>query len=205
MGASLDFRIYDHTNREQITADFKSACESARVEDGVLSPGTIAAFEGIGDWQEDQLNSRDAAIAYLSEHHQKQDYAMAVSFFLPAEPSVVEQEKIAALKKRVDSWRERVQKARQDAVDNFKARRSGSVGCGECNSRLSHSHLAARAANISNVVCPVCHSSLVGKPDQLRIEKLLVRVEKAEKEHAEAIAPRPSEQIAWLVGGWCRE
>jgi hypothetical protein len=203
MGGAFDTRVYEIDDKAKIKADFEAACEQAKVEDGESYPGTIAAMRTVVEWQDRGFSTQREASEHLCDVHEKWEEAIAVSFHLPKPFDEKRQERINDMRERADQWRERVRKAQRDAVDNFKARKSTTVGCSGCKSRLDHSRIAEKASTAANIYCPLCHTSLIAKPDLERINKLQARVEKANEDLREASVPETNGALGWVVGGWC--
>lgn len=198
MGATTDYRVYETNDRSKIKSAFADACEQARYEDGHDYPGTIACFSGIGAWHDKQFATASAAKEYLIEQHSKWSDALAVSFFLPVEPTKRDKEKLERAKQSVRSWEARHHDAFVKIAAAFAARKSGTVGCSNCGSRVAREFL--KGTN-----CPVCNASLLSETDTKRLEKIKERVKRAREALTEVSKPKASTNIGWVVGGWCPE
>jgi hypothetical protein len=198
MGATIDYYTFTEGDKGKVNREFASAREQARYEDGHEYPGSIACFTSIGAWHNKQFASENEAVDYLTEHHQKWSPALAVSFRLPAKPTKQDKIKQERALHSFRSWESRLSEARQKIIEVFLSRKSGTVGCSNCGSRLARGFL-------ERPDCPICNESLLGETDTNRLAKIRVRVEKAREALAEATKPRPSENIGWVVGGWCPE
>jgi hypothetical protein len=201
MGGTLDYRIYEG-DRKTITEQFEADCGQAKIEDGISYPGTIADFYTIRFWKDKQFNSEREAVDYLGEHHNKGEQAMAVSFRLPAKRDEKEIEKIEGLRASITSWHKRVFKAKQKAIKNFKARKSSTLGCSHCGSRMSQTHFNEKIQSYE-IPCLVCGGSMLPNTDRVRINKLLDRVTLAQQKLNEAEKTVPNGKVAWVVGGVC--
>lgn len=201
MGAELSSRVFEDQPRKQLQKLFAQECEEARFESGHGGyTGTIAEMNGIAKFVDRGFASEEEAEEYLADRHNKWDDAMAVSFFLPAEPTKRDEKAKAQAKLKAQKALRALQELQRKLRDAFKARKSAFVGCSQCKSRLATSHIKADFVDPS---CPVCHASLYSKTDQARLEKAKAKASEAEKALREAHNARPSKKKAWLVGGWC--
>jgi hypothetical protein len=79
MGASTDYRVYKYDlGKEKVKKLFEADCQSDAYENGHSYSGTIGMLRTVGKWLDLNLDGY-AAEAYIDEHHQKWDAAMAVS------------------------------------------------------------------------------------------------------------------------------
>lgn len=198
MGATIDYYTFPESDKARINKEFATACEQARYEDGHEYPGSIACFTSIGAWRDKQFTSEREAADYLADNHEKWEPAMAVSFRLPAKPTKQDKLKQERAHQSFRSWEKRLSEARQKIVETFMSRKSGTVGCSNCGSRLSRSFL-------ERPDCPLCSESLLSETDTKRLAKIRSRLEKAREVLAEASKPKPNGAIGWIVGGWCPE
>lgn len=81
MGATTDYRSIKDADRKTIKEKFAEACEEARYDHGHGGyTGTIAEMHGIKEFADLNCDSRNAAEDHISDHHEKWDDAMAVSY-----------------------------------------------------------------------------------------------------------------------------
>lgn len=203
MGATDDYRVYEHNDRAKIEKEFRAACEDARYEDGNSYPGTIACFHSIRGWHDRRFATRNEAEEFLLNQHSKWEPAEAVSFLLPAKENKTEKTRRERASVSYKSWEKREQDARTKVIETFANRKGRTVACSGCGSRLSRTHLASKLNRWTLPSCPVCGESLLSKTDHERLDNIKQRVAKAKREVNEANKPTPSTKVGWIVGGWC--
>lgn len=205
MGATHDFRTYDTSDRESVRKQFEQACDSARRSDGTEYPGTIAALTTIVSWEDRKLASEAEAIAYLEDHHQKWQDAMAVSFHIAEEVTKEDKLKLDRAKKSVLSWQKRFDEALDEALVSFDESSCETVGCNNCGTRYPRKRLLDKFGPRTMPKCLLCGQNLLGKVALKRIEKLRERVRLSREKVDTLRQGKPSGEIGWVVGGWCPE
>lgn len=202
MGGATDFRVYKFSDRKKVEREFKEACEEARYEHGHGGyTGTIAEVHGIGRWVDRRFGSDGEAMDYASEHHNKWDPAMAVSFCLPVEKGEREKNREKKAREKVKAAEKKLTDACNKARKAFAEAKSKTVGCKGCGSKMSREHLA-RFLMHRVVRCPLCDHDLLPATFRERQAKLKAAVEEARKAAEEEAKPKTNGKIGWVVGGW---
>jgi len=194
MGASFCAVTFKSNDRTKIAKDFEEMAEQERHESGHSYSGTIGELHGSIRWNDLKLADERAANEWLEQHHQKWDGPMAVSFKGGA---VSEANKKKSQELYNESWvvERSINEAVREAILAMKAK-GGFVKCAGCQSRFNTEKLQVAD-------CPLCHTSLLGKRDQNKVQKLKDEV-KFLCERSQALhKPDSNGEVWWLVGGWC--
>lgn len=197
MGASLNAIVFRSNDRAKITKDFEVMAEQERHQSGHSYSGTIGELHGSIRWNDLKLENERAANEWLSEHHEKWDGPMAVSFkggVVPEERKKKAQELSnyvhGTLSRQVDAI------IRQE-VAALKAK-GGFVKCSTCLSRLN-------AEKLTIHTCPLCQTVLLGKRSWAKVQKLKGEIAEQGQKAQDMYKPDNNGEVWWLVGGWCSE
>ena len=200
-GQSIVF-TYDYTSTSADAGEVLG--NTAAVEGAVTITASNSYSGGIGMLRGVRLvdrtfDSRDAAEDYIQEHQNKWEAALAVRYRLalqPAAKQVAEVEKVAAVLQKKE---ERLREANKAALDALYARKSVLVGCSDCKSRLNLAKLAEK----KQARCPLCNGRLISDTAGKRVDAAVQAVEDAKLALKLIRELKPSDQTAFLIGGWC--
>lgn len=224
MGAHDYIVTIKETDQAKVREKWKQIQEDDLFEHG-HDPynGSSSTMHGSITFYDRRLASREEAGKFVLDKHEKWSGAVAVSYYLPAEPSKADEARKVKAREKLESTLQKnfdVLVAMQQAFIN---RKSGLVGCKGCGSRLSHPHLVktlskghvsvfevnyngrprSKTFNMPTLpVCPVCKLSLSSETDQKRLAAHDEKVKQAQTAYDEALTPKAGSQIAWAVGGW---
>lgn len=202
MGACDYFILCEVDDTEKVAAMWRQRVEEDGAYDG-HGPyaGNATTFYGDIRFHNHRLfDDRGVAEAYILENHQKREAPIAVRLRLPSAVDEKHGKRIEAAKQRWLKLRDASNQTIQKIADAFRARKSAFVGCPGCHSKLSHQHLCKPTSTTS--VCPLCDTCLLSQTDQDRIKRAREKETEAQSDYADALKPKPSDRIGWLVGGW---
>lgn len=201
MGAWIDTHVIDSRSRKEIEAKIADLREHDLYENGHDGySGSWGQTYGKPRYLSTVFESQRAAEEYLQRHCEKRGPILAVEFYLPAEPTKREKAKRAKLAEKVQQANQKHTETCRKIAAAFWGRKSKMVGCSGCGSKLSREHLAKRYNPYERPQCPVCSTSLLSETDEKRIQASKDRVTKAVEARSATSAPKPSKQIATMIG-----
>jgi hypothetical protein len=212
-------------DQKAVKKAWEQIVEDDRYESGEGAyAGNATTMHGRITFYDRRLDSESEAHEFCLDKHEKWSGPVAVSFYLPAEPTEADKRRqkkahdkfVATEQKRIDSLN-KIQAA-------FINRKSKLIACKGCDSRLSRKHVVeARGlrpgslafngwgdapetygwTNETNFpLCPLCKTDLMSETDRKRINALIEKGKQAQAAFAEAQGAKPSKKVAWAVGGW---
>ena len=223
MGGSFDYRTYDHNDRAKITKHFEGECETAKIEDGISYPGTIAAMQTVVDWRDKQFTTMGDAQDYLCDEHNKWDNAMAVSYKIAKPMTDRDKNRVSKAREKHKALAAKFLAVVKKVNDGFKTRKSKLIGCQSCGSRLSKDHLLRKQHRLSPkskcdnpfahalpgygdysvLACPLCDTLFISATELTRLQAYYPKLVATQEVVAEARVPKTNGKIGWIVGGWC--
>jgi hypothetical protein len=212
MGANMDCRTFRMNDRKKIEKEWASKVEDSRHEDGTSYSGCIGMLgTKIAKWHDLKLASENKAHEYISEHQEKWEPAIAVSFYLAAKPTPEQQGRAKVAEANASKLQQAFVQTTRKVAEAIKAH-GGFVRCPLCQSSLN----VQKISSIRCVFCPgkarVPYSMveiydgagyLTTPEQQKEIEEAAKVAIEAEKACRELQKPQPSTEIGWVVGGWC--
>lgn len=223
MGASLDYRIYPGSmTKEKIQDAWYSDVEDSLIQDGNSYSGAIGMLgRSIVSWQDLSFDSEAKAEDWLSEHHEKWEHAIAVSFMRVKHTAESEVRYKAAFSK-VETKLAKAAQAYQTTLDNiaksFFKQKSFYCTCPSCKSKINRSKLRSNIPSVyelqqpyyknttyKGITCPVCGTGLYTERAYKRIGSDYAKLWK----HVLAVSEFEFKDKGmtyekyWIVGGWC--
>lgn len=226
MGAHDYIVTIRETDQSKVTKAWNAQVEEDAYESGQGGyAGNATTMRGRITFYDRKLASEDEAREFILDKHNKWEGPIACSFLLPAEPTERDKARKAKAVEHFEAVEARQFACVQSIVQSFIERSSAFVGCKGCQSKLSHEKLKAkvttgreakweRGCNYDGVlrtrtftmptlpVCPLCNTSLLSETDLGRIKGHEEKVKAERAKLDEALADKPSDKIAWAVGGW---
>jgi hypothetical protein len=188
--------------------------------------GNATTMRGRITFYDRKFATENEAREFILDKHQKWSGPVAASFLLPAEPTDRDRARKAKALEHYEGVEAKQFACVQGIVQAFVERSSTFVGCKGCQSKLSHEKLKAKIrlgsersypgttyteGNLVRTrsftlpalpVCPLCNASLLSETDQARIAGHAEKVKAERVALDEARKDKPSDKIAWSVGGW---
>lgn len=199
MGSAFNVRRYRGT-RDEVLKKWNADVEQAGYEDGHSYSGSISELGGGFHDTGKVFDNFDDAQAYIEEHHQKWDGAMAVKYKAKGGITKPQASKMAKLQAKADRAVAELDMLRRKVLDELRNAKSKTVGCKLCGSSIRRSYLHDR-------YCPVCRNNLLSPTARQRLERANQAISRAQEE-LRNYKPKRHENIkelVWLIGGWCSE
>lgn len=201
MGGWVDTHEFHHTNEKKINEELGRLREEDLHENGHDSyTGSWGQSWGKVQFVGRHFDTADEAMTWLDCNTEKRGRVLGVTFSIPAEMTKRQKAKADRLHKKYreaeDKHNETVRKIRA----TFWDRKSKTIGCAECGSKLSRTHMAKRCGTYAHPQCPVCSATLLSKTDQDRIARSKVKVQKAYTAWEKAVRDKPSKKKGTMIG-----
>jgi hypothetical protein len=211
MGGCFDTRTYKINDRKKIEKEWAEAVSCSRSESGESYSGAIGMLgPKIGKWHDRQFDTKRQAEEWLSEHHaDKWGPAFAVSFKLPKELTAEQVGRAKVAEATASKLANEFRALTGATLAAIKAA-GRYVRCPLCGSSLA----TAKLTSIRCVFCPGKNRNgrvdiyddagyLTTEEQQAKLEEAAKAAFEAAKVAEELRKPQPSNEIGWLVGGWC--
>ena len=211
MGASTDYRVFNHNDKPKIKSEWDAEVDQSKNEDGCSYSGQIGMLGSIGSWEDKKFVTKEQAIEWIFDNHDKWNDAMAVSFLLEAKKDKKVQRKLDDLKKKVVKVNEKSVEYVGRSEKNFFDSSLKFATCKSCESKLRREllHKQINHWGKSKTDCLLCGESLFSntvntkiKDYALKSQELYKEIEGLEKGlYLESDAVNAD--VGWAIGGWC--
>ena len=184
MGASSDYRVFNHNDKSKIKSDWDASVDQSRNEDGCSYSGQIGMLGSIGSWEDKKFATKEQATDWLLDNHEKWDNAMAVSFLLEAKKDKKIQRKLDGLQEKVGKVNEKSIEYKERIQKNFFDSSLKFATCKGCESRLRREllHKQTNHWGRSKTDCLLCGESLFSNTVNYRIKHYDLKSQELYKE-----------------------
>ena len=210
MGASSDYRVFNHNDKSKIKSDWDASVDQSRNEDGCSYSGQIGMLGSIGSWEDKKFATKEQATDWLLDNHEKWDNAMAVSFLLEAKKDKKIQRKLDGLQEKVGKVNEKSIEYKERIQKNFFDSSLKFATCKGCESRLRREllHKQTNHWGRSKTDCLLCGESLFSNTVNYRIKHYDLKSQELYKEIEELnkslyLESGSNPDVGWVIGGWC--
>jgi superfamily II helicase len=211
VGASTDYRVFNHNDKSKIELEWNSEVEQSKREDGCSYSGQIGMLGSIGSWEDKKFITQEQAGEALFELHDKWDDALAVSFLLEAKKDKKVQRKLDGLQERVVKVNKKSKEYVERSQKNFFDSSIKFATCKSCESKLRREllHKQINHWGKSKTDCVLCGESLFSNTVNTRIKDYALKSQELYKEieELEKSLYLKSESldadVGWVIGGWC--
>ena len=210
MGASTDYRVFNHNDKSKIKSDWDASVDQSRNEDGCSYSGQIGMLGSIGSWEDKKFATKEQATDWLLDNHEKWDNAMAVSFLLEAKKDKKIQRKLDGLQEKVGKVNEKSIEYKERIQKNFFDSSLKFATCKGCESRLRREllHKQTNHWGRSKTDCLLCGESLFSNTVNYRIKHYDLKSQELYKEIEELnkslyLESGSNPDVGWVIGGWC--
>lgn len=211
MGASLDTRTFKINDKNTIAKQWSKMVVESRHLDGLSYSGCIGMLSENILWYDKRFATPNKAEDFLCENHHKGEPTIAVSFYLPFDPSSKQVFAHKEAQEIANKARRHFDILLQTILKEIHTLPSGFIQCPLCHSTLN-------VLKLTSIRCPLCPGKLRAPADiaiyddagylttqeQTNIlEDVATTTRRAIDAALEAAKLQLSDQIGWLVGGWC--
>jgi len=211
VGATTDHRVFNYNDKSKIKSEWDAEVDQSKNEDGCSYSGQIGMLGSIGSWEDKKFTTKDKAIDWIFDNHDKWDNAMAVSFLLEAK-------KDKKVQRRLDGLQEKVVKVNENSIEyiersqkNFFDSSLKFATCKSCESKLRREllHKQINHWNRSKTDCILCGESLFSNTVNTRIKDYDLKSQELYKEIEELKkslyfeSDAVNDDVGWAIGGWC--
>ncbi len=211
MGATTDYRLFDYNDKSKIKSEWDAAVDQSKNEDGCSYSGQIGMLGSIGSWEDKKFSTKEQAVDWLLDNHEKWNNAMAVSFLLEAKKDKKVQRKLDSLQEKAVKVNEKSKEYIERSQKNFFDSSLKFATCKGCESKLRREllHKQTNHWGRSKTDCLLCGESLFSntvnakiKDYALKSQELYKEIEGLEKGlYLESDAVNAD--VGWAIGGWC--
>ncbi len=174
--------------------------------------GNATTMNGPIQFRDTKLASENDARRWILDEHNKRDAPIGASFYLPVEKTERDKKREEKADQTYDWLWEKATAIVAKANDALRNRKSKTIGCSHCGSKLSKEAylktvttcdiLRGRKGALRTFGCSVCKESLISKTVMDRAKAYEAKLDAADKACKEARKPKPGKKIGWCVGGW---
>ena len=211
MGATTDYRLFDYNDKSKIKSEWDAAVDQSKNEDGCSYSGQIGMLGSIGSWEDKKFTTKEQAVEWIFDNHDKWNNAMAVSFLLEAKKDKKVQRKLNGLQEKVVKVNEKSKEYIERSEKNFFESSLKFATCKSCESKLRRELLNKQINHWgrSKTDCLLCGESLFSNTVNTKIKDYALKSQELYKE-IEGLekglyleSPAVNADLGWAIGGWC--
>lgn len=211
MGATTDHRVFNYNDKSKIKSEWDAEVDQSKNEDGCSYSGQIGMLGSIGSWEDKKFTTKDKAIDWIFDNHDKWEDALAVSFLLEAKKDNKVQRKLDGLQEKVVKVNEKSREYIERSQKNFFDSSIKFATCKSCESKLRREllHKQINHWNRSKTDCVLCGESLFSNTVNTRIKDYDLKSQELYKEMEELNkslylkSESLNADVGWVIGGWC--
>lgn len=209
MGASTDYRVFDYNDKSKIKSEWDVEVDRSKNEDGCSYSGQIGMLGSIGSWEDKKFTTKEQAVEWIFDNHDKWNNAMAVSFLLEAKKYKKVQRKLDGLQEKVGKVNKKSIEYKERSQKNFFDSSLKFATCKGCESKLRR-ELLNKQNHWGRSDCLLCGESLFSntvntkiKDYDLKSQELYKEIEGLEKGLYLESDADVNADVGWAIGGWC--